>query len=75
MKFLTQEQILALSYKQCQKQLKTLTSTYNLEEPLVGNPNLESIWVELEDICNNLLWLEDQIYKYESNKFTTMVPD
>ena len=72
MKLLNKEEILGLSYQQCQRQIKQLAKTYNLNEPLIGNPQFEQIWEQLEDICNNLLWLEDRIAQYESARFTTL---
>jgi len=72
MTLLSKEQILGMPYSACQKQLKQIAKTYNLNEPLIGNPKFEAIWMQLEDICNNLLWLEDRIAQYESARFTTL---
>lgn len=72
MQLLTKEQIDGLPYSACQKQLKLIAKTYNLNEPLLDNPQFEAVWEQLEDICNNLLWLEDRIGQYESARFSTL---
>ena len=75
MTLLTKEQILGLSHSKAKAQLKTLTKAYNLDEPLLANNRLEAVWEELEDICNNLLWLEDHIARYEDVRYSTLVSD
>ena len=72
MKFLTKEQIDGLPYSACQKQLRQIAKNYNLNEPLIGNPKFEAVWEQLEDICNNLLWLEDRISQYENARFSLL---
>lgn len=57
--FLTLEQIDQFTQEQAEKQLSKLTKTYNLEQPLTEC--FQQVWGDLDDIVNNLLWLEDRI--------------
>jgi hypothetical protein len=69
MKFLTREEIRSLSYREAQKQLTLLEKTYDLDKPL--SAIMFKVWNDLDDITDNLLWLEDHIAEYEDPRFST----
>jgi hypothetical protein len=49
-------QVEAMTAEQCQKHLKLLAKTYQLEKPITAE-----IWPLVDSIANTLLWLEDRI--------------
>jgi len=69
MKFLTKEEIYALDYKSAKEHLKLIEKTYKVEKPLKGVR--DEFWQDLDDIVNNILWIEDHIYEYEDPRFST----
>lgn len=70
MKFLTKIEVDALSYRECQTQLKLLTQTYNLDQPLAEC--WVEVWPILDEICNMLLYLEDRIVRFEDPRIPSM---
>jgi hypothetical protein len=64
MKFLDKEKIDLLTQEQCEKKLLELSKTYNLEQPLTEC--FQQVWGDLDDIVNNLLWLEDRLKNIKS---------
>jgi hypothetical protein len=56
----TREEIQALTLKQAEQQLKKLERTFQVDKPFQDNTTPE-LWNQLDDIANNLLWLEDRI--------------
>jgi hypothetical protein len=57
---LTKEQIDALTQEQAEKQLRLLERTFQVDKPFHDGMTPE-LWNQLDDIANNLLWLEDRI--------------
>ena len=53
---LTQEQVEAMTAEECQKHLKLLAKTYQLENPITAE-----IWPLVDSIANTLIWLEERI--------------
>jgi hypothetical protein len=70
MKFLTKDQVDALSYQECQQHLKALTTRYNLEQPLTEC--WQDVWPVLDEICSTLLYLEDRIQRFEDPRIPSM---
>ena len=56
---LTKEQVEAMTSEQCQKHLKLLDKTYEMDKPLIQLTPEE--FAQVDDIANTLLWLEDRI--------------
>lgn len=61
MKLLTHEEIQQLTESQAQAQLTLLETTYKVDTPLVKHPKREEVFAYMDEITNNLLWLEDRI--------------
>lgn len=70
MKFLTKEEVDQLNYKQCQQQMKLLTKTYNLEQPL--SECWQAVWPILDELTDMILYLEDRITLFEDPRITSM---
>lgn len=68
--FLTRDQVDALSYQECQKHLRLLTTQYNLEQPL--SECWQAVWPVLDQICDTLLYLEDRIQRFEDPRIPSM---
>jgi hypothetical protein len=68
--FLTKDQVDALSYQECQKHLRLLTTQYNLEQPLTEC--WTEVWPVLDEICDTLLYLEDRIQRFEDPRIPSM---
>jgi hypothetical protein len=68
--FLTLEQVEAMTYKECQKHMKLIAKTYNLEQPLTEC--WEQVWPVLDELTDTILYLEDRIVKYEDPRITSM---
>lgn len=61
MNFLTRDEINLLDTKQAKRQLKLLTTTYDVDCPVSKLDH--KIWMIADDIANQLLWLEERIHK------------
>lgn len=57
---LTKEQIDQLTLAEAESALKQLAKTYKLDKPIQDYMTPE-LWNSLDDIANNLNWLEDRI--------------
>ena len=68
--FLTLEQVEAMTYKECQKHMKLISKTYNLEQPLTEC--WEQVWPVLDELTDTILYLEDRILKFEDPRITSM---
>jgi len=70
MKFLTKIEVEALSYSECQQQMRFLTTEYNLDQPLLEC--WEEVWPVLDELTDMLLYLEDRITKFEDPRIASM---
>lgn len=70
MKFLTKSEVDLLNYKECQQQLKMLTTEYDLNLPLTEC--FERVWPVLDELTNMILYLEDRIARYENANVKSM---
>jgi hypothetical protein len=70
MKFLIKTEVEALTYAECQQQLRFLTSEYNLDKPLLQC--WEEVWPVLNELTDMLLYLEDRISKFEDPRIASM---
>lgn len=70
MKFLTKTEVEALTYSECQQQLKFLATEYNLDQPLLEC--WEEVWPVLNELTDMLLYLEDRISKFEDPRIASM---
>ena len=70
MKFLTKLEVEALTYKECQDQMRLLTRTYNLDQPLTEC--WEEVWPILDELTSMILYLEDRITKFEDPRIASM---
>lgn len=62
MELLTKEQIELLDAQQAAKHLKLIEKSYKLDKPIQDYLTVE-LWDQLDDIVNNLLWVEDHLDK------------
>jgi hypothetical protein len=56
---LHKEQVELMTSAECQKHLKLLDKTYEMDKPLIQLTPEE--FAQVDDIANTLLWLEDRI--------------
>jgi hypothetical protein len=68
---LSQQQVDVLTYDECQAAVKKLARTYRLDRHLYEWMTPE-LWNDLDDIVNTLLYLEDRIYQFEDERYTTL---
>jgi len=69
---LNNEQVDALSYKECKTAMKLLLATYQIDTPFTKLSKEE--WALTDDICNTLLYLEDRIKLFEDPRIPSMNP-
>jgi hypothetical protein len=72
MNTLSQEQVDALNYQECQAALKLLLATNDMEKPMAELTPEE--WASCDAVCNTMLWLEDRIYRFEDVRVPSMDP-
>jgi hypothetical protein len=72
MNTLTQEQVDALNYQECQAALKLLHRTYDMTKPMSQLTPAE--WANCDEVCNTHLWLEDRIARFEDVRIPSMDP-
>lgn len=70
MKFLNKDEVDQLNYKQCQQQMKLLTKTYNLDQPL--RECWQEVWPVLDQLTDMILYLEDRIGRFEDPRIPSM---
>jgi hypothetical protein len=70
MKLLTRTEVDELTYRECQQQLKLLTTEYNLDTPLLAC--WEVVWPVLNELADMILYLEDRIARYENLNIKSM---
>ena len=68
--FYTLEQVEQLTYKSCQQALENIYKTYDMAKPLVLCD--KTVFDNLDNITNTILYLEDRIYKYEHPNYTLL---
>lgn len=70
MKFLTKTEVDVLTYSECQQQMRLLTRTYNLDQPLTEC--WQEVWPILDELTSMILYLEDRISKFEDPRIPSM---
>jgi len=63
MLFSSKEEVSELNTEQAQERLKQILQTWDIETPIGLIP--KETWDLADDICNNILWLEDRIHAIE----------
>lgn len=71
--FLSKEQVEQFNYDECQRHLKTLSKTYNLNKPL--HECFAEVWPVLDELVNTILYIEDRIQKFQDPRILSMNPD
>lgn len=70
MKFLTKLEVEQLTYQECQSQMRLLTRTYNLDQPLTEC--WTEVWPILDELTDMILYLEDRITRFEDPRIPSM---
>lgn len=70
MNILTKPQVDLLTYRECQNQLKLLSTEYNLDKPLIQC--WEEVWPVLNELTDMILYLEDRIARFENVNIKSM---
>ena len=68
--FLTKSEVDLLTYSECQRHLRLLTTQYDIDRPLAEQ--FKEVWPVLDQICDTLLFLEDRIQKFEDPRIGSM---
>ena len=63
MLYSSKEEVAGLTTEECQTLLNHIQSTWDLKSPIGMIP--KDTWDLADDICNNILWLEDRIHFIE----------
>ena len=70
--FLTKQQVENMDYDQCQAHMKKLKKAYQFERPL--KEYASEISAIIDDLVNTILYIEDQIQRFEDPRITSMNP-
>ena len=63
MLYSSKEEIVGLTTEECQTLLDHIIRTWDLKSPIALIA--KDTWDLADDICNNILWLEDRIHSIE----------